>query len=116
MHQNLSKLIYSLGFFTAKRSLKLGLSRQNLILLIGIVILFYIFLLFLRIGIWIMLGLTGIAMIFFLLQDIPSGLYYLVLLSYGAIGLYNLHIALFWTAEEWDEIDENITTQNIEEV
>jgi len=89
----------------------LDFGDQTLTLLIGVIILFYIFVLFVRIGLWIAFGLFGIAMIFFLLkEDLPTGLYCFGALSYGAIGLYNLHIALFWQAEEYDIIPENIET------
>jgi hypothetical protein len=94
----------------------IGLSRENLIYLILAVILLYIFILYFKIGIWIAFGLLGIMAIYFLYQDMPTGLYYTCALIYGAIGLYNLHIALFWTAEEWDKIEESITTESIEEV
>ncbi|MHC0439478.1 hypothetical protein [Flavobacterium sp. 3-210] len=89
----------------------LGLSRENLIYLILTVISLYILILYFRIGVWIVLTLLSIATIFFLFQDMPTSLYYTCVLLYGGIGLYNLHIALFWTAKEWDEIDENIASQ-----
>lgn len=92
----------------------IGLSRENLIYMILAVILLYIFILYFKIGIWITFALFGITAIYFLSQDMPTGLYYTCVLIYGAIGLYNLHIALFWTAEEWDKIDENIITESIE--
>ncbi|KUJ61126.1 hypothetical protein AR687_14430 [Flavobacteriaceae bacterium CRH] len=94
----------------------IGLSRENLIYMILAIILLYIFILYFKFGIWIAFGLLGIMAIYFLLQDMSTGLYYTCVLIYGAIGLYNLHIALFWTSEEWDIIDENITTESIEEV
>jgi len=94
----------------------LGLSREHLIYLILTVILIYIFILYFKFGIWIAFALLGITSIFFLSKDMPTGLYYTCVSIYGAIGLYNLHIALFWTAEEWDKIDENSITENIEQV
>ncbi|MRX69250.1 hypothetical protein SAMN06265349_10463 [Flavobacterium resistens] len=94
----------------------LGLSRENLIYLILTFISLYILILYIRIGVWIAFTLLSIATIFFLFQDMPTSLYYTCVLFYGGIGLYNLHIALFWKAKEWDEIDENIVTQNTEEV
>lgn len=45
--------------------------------------------------------------IYFLFQDVPTGLYYTCVLIYGAIGLYNVHIALFWKAEEWGRVGYN---------
>ncbi|WP_035652687.1 hypothetical protein [Flavobacterium sp. ASV13] len=95
---------------------KIGLSREYLICLVLPAVLLYVFILYFRFGIWIAFTLVGIAILFFLFQDMETGLYYTCLLLYGAIGLYNLHIALFWTAKEWDEIEENIIPENIQEV
>jgi hypothetical protein len=89
----------------------LDISGQNLTLMISAIVVLYIFILFHRIGVWIAIGLLGIAVLFFLFQDIPTGFYYLAVLSYGAIGLYNLHITLFWQAEEYDSIPENTETE-----
>lgn len=93
-----------------------GLSRENLIYLIAAFVALYVVILYFRIGVWIALALLGLTTIFALYQDLPTGLYYTCICSYGAIGLYNLHIALFWTAEEWDEIEEKIIPENIQEV
>ncbi|WPO79998.1 hypothetical protein [Flavobacterium sp. KACC 22761] len=98
------------------RFIGLGLSRENLIYLISAFLVLYIVILYFRIGVWIALALLGLTTVFVLYQDLPTGLYYTCIFSYGAIGLYNLHISLFWTAEEWEKIDENIVTENIQEV
>lgn len=80
---------------------------QESFLIIAAITVFYSLVLFLRIGVWITIGILGIVVVLLLFQDIPTGLYYLGFASYCAIGLYNLHVALFWETEEWIDIDEN---------
>lgn len=96
--------------YAIKRFIELGLSRENLIYVIAIFAALYILILYVRIGIRIVLALLGFIALFTLYLDLPNGLYYTCLITYAAIGLYNLHIALFWTAEEWNEIEENSIT------
>ncbi|WP_431243435.1 hypothetical protein ACQ9BO_01955 [Flavobacterium sp. P21] len=83
--------------------------------MIAIFVALYILILYVRIGVRIVLALLGFIAVFALYQDLPTGLYYTCLITYAAIGLYNLHIALFWTAEEWDEIEENSVTENTQD-
>ncbi|MEN2414644.1 hypothetical protein [Flavobacterium mesophilum] len=93
----------------------LGLDRENLIYIISGFIVLYILILYFRIGVWIALALLGLATIFCLYRDLTTGLYYACVFSYGAMGLYNLHISIFWKAEEWDEIQETIIPENIQQ-
>lgn len=66
----------------------------------------YSLILFRRIAVWIALGIVGILVVIFSVQDITNGFYYFAFSFYVALGLYNLHVALFWNAEELAEIEE----------
>lgn len=108
-------LLLLLSAYAIYKFIRLELNRQDLIYLSGLVILLYIFIIYFRKGVWIGFAILAMGFLFFLLQDRPNGFYYFCILAYAAIGIYNLHIAIFWEAPEWTEIDENIETVKIEE-
>ena len=109
-------ILFSLVVYAIYKYVRLDVTSENSILILGTIILMYSLILYLRIGIWITLGLLGIAVVVFLFQDIPTGLYYFSVASYAAIGFYNLHIALFWKVEESMESTENIESVNNEDL
>lgn len=108
-------LLLLLSVYAIYKFIRLELNRQDLICLSGLVILLYVFLIYFRKGFWIGFATLAMGSLFFFFQDIPNGFYYFCVFSYAAIGIYNLHIAIFWEAPEWSEIDENIETVKIEE-
>lgn len=105
-------ILVSIIIYAFYKYARLGTGSQETFFIIGGIILFYSLILFLRIGIWITLGILGIAVIFLLIQDTRAGLYYFGIASYAVLGLYNLHLALFWETEEYVNIDENTAIQS----
>lgn len=108
-------LLFAVSVYAFYKFIGLGLNLQNLICLTGIVIALYISIIYFRKGVWIGFALLALGSLFFFYKEIPSGFYYFCVFSYGAIGIYNLHIAIFWESPEWAEIEENIERVKIEE-
>ncbi|MFD2942163.1 hypothetical protein [Flavobacterium notoginsengisoli] len=108
-------LLFIISVYAFYKFIGLGLNRQDLICLTGIVIALYISIIYFRKGVWIGFAVLALGILFFFYQEIPSGFYYFCVFSYGAIGIYNLHIAIFWESPEWAEIEENIETVKTEE-